>query len=185
MKCARCGKGIGVVRRGQPIADGYICYGCLDEMGYDNKEFKRSAKRWTLSYQDLKDGPAAYYEKSAKEFSDKYDAGEAAKFGIDLTHYKQLDSAQATENEIKIFAAICSVLADDGYDVDPLHIEPGTNGSLMIMLDDAVMMEYKSEPSVKWIRFPNESEEKIRIGGVGRINSLAPRISAAYEAVLV
>ena len=68
MKCERCGKGIGVVRRGQAIADGYICYGCLDELGFDKTKFKRSAKRWTLSYWEIKDGPMRiHYNQAARE----------------------------------------------------------------------------------------------------------------------
>ena len=66
MKCERCGKGIGVTRRGQALADGYICYKCLDELGFDKS--KRGVKRWTLSYWEIKDGPTRInYNRAARK----------------------------------------------------------------------------------------------------------------------
>ncbi|MBQ1571144.1 MAG: hypothetical protein IIZ78_08480 [Clostridiales bacterium] len=66
MKCERCGKGIGVTRRGQALADGYICYKCLDELGFDKS--KRSIKPWTLAYWEIKDGPNRInYNRAARK----------------------------------------------------------------------------------------------------------------------
>lgn len=66
MKCERCGKGIGLVRRGQALADGYICYQCLDELGFSKKD--RGAKRWALSYWEIKDGPdRIHYNRAARK----------------------------------------------------------------------------------------------------------------------
>ena len=66
MKCKRCGKGVGLTRRGQPIADGYICFPCLDELGFDKK--CRGAKRWTLAYWEIKDGPdRIHYNQAARK----------------------------------------------------------------------------------------------------------------------
>ena len=66
MKCERCGKGIGVTRRGQAIADGYICYKCLDELGFDKKD--RGVKRWVYSYWEIKDGPnRIHYNQAARK----------------------------------------------------------------------------------------------------------------------
>lgn len=68
MKCARCGKGIGVVRRGQVLADGYICYSCLDELGFDKSKFKRGIKAWPLAYWEIKDGPTRiHYNRAARK----------------------------------------------------------------------------------------------------------------------
>lgn len=64
MKCERCGKGIGITRRGQAIADGYICYKCLDELGFDKS--KRGVKRWEYAYWDIKDGPTRINYNRAK-----------------------------------------------------------------------------------------------------------------------
>lgn len=63
MKCERCGKGIGIVRRGQALADGYICYQCLDELGFDKAG--RGAKRWTYTYDQIKNGKAALFSRPA------------------------------------------------------------------------------------------------------------------------
>lgn len=59
MKCERCGKAIGLVRRGQAIADGYVCYSCLDELGFDKSE--RGVKRWTYTYDQIKNGKSALF----------------------------------------------------------------------------------------------------------------------------
>lgn len=68
MKCERCGKGIGVVRRGQMLHDGYICYSCLDELGFDKKKFKRGISAWPLSYWEIKDGPMRIkYNQAARK----------------------------------------------------------------------------------------------------------------------
>jgi len=68
MKCERCGKLIGVTRRGQALFDGYICYRCLDELGFENKgDYKRGIKPWTLAYWEIKDGPARInYNRAAR-----------------------------------------------------------------------------------------------------------------------
>ena len=62
MKCLRCGKGIGLVRRGQAIADGYVCYQCLDELGFDKSE--RGITRWTYTFDQIKDGKNALFSKT-------------------------------------------------------------------------------------------------------------------------
>lgn len=59
MKCERCGKAIGLVRRGQAIADGYVCYSCLDELGFDKSE--RGVKRWIYTYDQIKNGKSALF----------------------------------------------------------------------------------------------------------------------------
>lgn len=68
MKCERCGKLIGVTRRGQALFDGYICYKCLDELGFENKgDYKRGIRPWTLAYWEIKDGPARIkYNRAAR-----------------------------------------------------------------------------------------------------------------------
>ena len=66
MKCERCGKLIGVTRRGQALSDGYICYKCLDEIGFDKST--RSIKPWTLAYWEIKDGPTRInYNRAARK----------------------------------------------------------------------------------------------------------------------
>ena len=38
MKCKHCGKLIGITRRGQRILDGYICYKCMELLGFDKSD---------------------------------------------------------------------------------------------------------------------------------------------------
>ena len=65
MKCERCRKLIGVTRRGQALSDGYICYKCLDEIGFDKSA--RSIKPWNLAYWEIKDGPTRInYNRAAR-----------------------------------------------------------------------------------------------------------------------
>lgn len=55
MKCLHCGKGgIGLTRRGQAIADGVVCYDCLDKLGFSKSD--RTIKPWLLSYWEIENG---------------------------------------------------------------------------------------------------------------------------------
>ena len=66
MKCERCGKLIGITRRGQAIADGYVCYPCLDELGFRKSD--RSIKPWIYEYWEIKDGPMRIkYNQAARK----------------------------------------------------------------------------------------------------------------------
>lgn len=168
MKCEKCGRGVGLVRRGLRCSDGkYLCFECARDLGLDpGKDWKQSY--YLYSYEDIKDGLDAYNQR-------RWDAAakrEADSLGILLPHYRQLKKALATDLEMKLFSAMCAIWEDDGLDVARLVISPGERGSLLVLLDDVVVLEYKGEPQVRWIRFSG-SEEKIRIGNSARINSLA------------
>ena len=66
MKCKRCGKLVGVTRRGQAIADGVICYSCLDELGFRKSD--RTIKPWLYEYWEIKDGPMRIkYNQAARK----------------------------------------------------------------------------------------------------------------------
>lgn len=55
-----------MTRRGQALSDGYICYKCLDELGFSKKD--RGVKRWTLAYWEIKDGPDRInYNRAARK----------------------------------------------------------------------------------------------------------------------
>ena len=55
-----------MTRRGQALSDGYICYKCLDELGFSKKD--RGVKRWTLAYWEIKDGPGRInYNRAARK----------------------------------------------------------------------------------------------------------------------
>ena len=175
-KCVRCGKSF-FGRIKIKLADAEICSKCYDELGFDHKTglYIGSTYKWN----DIKDGYDAMREKE----NTKRLAIEAADAGLNLKLYKQLNAAGATDPEKRLLGAICSVLADEGRDIDVIDTALGDNGSLLLMIDGVVFIEYKSDSGVKWIRFDNEGEEKIRITGPARINAMANRIVAAYDSV--
>ena len=66
MKCKRCGKLVGVTRRGQAIADGVVCYACLDELGFRKSD--RTIKPWLYEYWEIQDGPMRIkYNQAARK----------------------------------------------------------------------------------------------------------------------
>ena len=176
-KCIRCGKSF--LTRGRiKLADADICYKCFDELGFDHKTgiYTGSLHKWD----EIKDGAAVMNQR-------KWDAEATKKaeaIGLNLKLYRQLNRAGATDPEIRLLSAICSVLADEGRDIDVIDVALGDNGSLLLMIDGVVFIEYKSDSGVKWIRFDNEGEEKLRITGPARINALASRVVAAYDSFL-
>lgn len=176
-KCIHCGKST-LAHGHVKLSDAIICGKCFRGLGFDNSDVLISS---SYKYEDIKDGRDAYYFKRHKAANDTYDENHADKYNISLPHYKQLDKAGATDNEKKIFASICAVLEDEGCDTSRLHISLADDNSLFVFVDNQIMLQYKSEPDVKWIRFLNESNEKVRIGGSRIINSMAPRIVEAYR----
>lgn len=167
-KCKRCGKAplLGLVK----IADAHVCKRCLEELGFADRidSYTASLYRWD----DVKDGIQAYWNRQ--------NAKTAASMGLTLKHYKQLNAACSTDLEDKLFAAMCAIWEDEDCDIDCLDIEATKKGSLLVLRDGVVILEYKGEPQVRWILFP-DSPDKVRIGNSGRINSLAKRLVAAYR----
>ena len=181
-KCVRCDRGgLGLLHSAIRLKDGnFICFKCFKELGYEPKDYITTAP-YMLSWNDIKDGRDAAGRKRQLQI---LEAG-ANDYGLDQKHYKQLFDADATDNEMKIFKAIMEILEDEDLDTDPLDISLADNGSLHVFLDGVLIIQYKSEPDVKWIIFPHESYEKIRIGGVAKIrNSLAPKVIEAYKSAM-
>lgn len=175
-KCVRCGKSF--LGRGKiKLADEEICFKCYDELGFDHKLGINIGSQY--KWNDIKDG---YDAMRAREYAAKQ-AREAASIGLNLKLLRQLHSAGATDPEIRLTSAICSVLSDEGRDIDVLDVALGDAGSLLMMIDGTVLIEYKSDEGVKWIRFNSEGDNKVRISGPARINAMADRVVAAYDAV--
>ena len=176
-KCVRCGKSF-FGRIKIKLADAEICGKCYDELGFNHKTgiYTGSLYKWN----DIKDG---YDAMRAKENTKRL-AAEAAEAGLNLKLYKQLNAAGATLPETRILSTICAVLLDEKRDVDVVDVALGDNGSLLLMIDGVVFIEYKSDSGVKWIRFENEGEEKVRITGPARINAMASRIVAAFDSAV-
>lgn len=182
-KCVRCGRsGMGILHQAVRLKDkNYICFKCYKELGGSPmKDMTIAALSYT--YDDIKDGFEAMSARNVANLLARTNDAEAERFGISRKLVSQLNEAGATDPEARLLGAICSVLADEDRDVDVLDVVLGHNGSLLVMIDGTVVIEYKSDSGVKWIRFPNESEEKIRISGPASINKMANRVVAAYDA---
>lgn len=177
-KCIKCG-GSFLTRGRIRLADADICFKCYDSLGFDHKTgiYIGNTYRWD----DIRDGQQALWARQHAAIA----AQEAAELGVSYKQYKQLDQAGATDMESKIFARICAILADEERDHDLIDVSLGNNGSLLLMLDGVVFIRYKADAGVKWIIFENESSEKIRIAGAGKLNSLAPRIVQAYDSATI
>lgn len=182
-KCIRCGRGgMGVLHQAVKLKDkNYVCFKCYKELGgQPMKDLTIAPLSYT--YEDIKDGFEAMSNRRLSETILSVNMDEAEQFGITLKLVNQLNKAGATDPEIRLLGAICSVLADEGRDIDVIDAALGNNGSLLLMIDGVVFIEYKSDSGVKWIRFDNEGEEKIRITGPARINAMASRVVAAFDA---
>lgn len=184
-KCIRCGRsGMGVLHQAIKLKDkNMICFRCYKELGGTPMKDITTAPL-TYSYDDIKDGFEAMANRRLSETILKANIDEANKFGITFKLVKQLNEAGATGPEKRLLGAICSVLADEGRDIDVIDVTLGDNGSLLMMIDGVVFIEYKSDEGVKWIRFVNEGEDKIRISGPSRVNAMATRIVAAYDSAI-
>lgn len=170
-RCIRCGASFWTHIKVK-LKDGYICGKCYKELGFSDFLLKD-----VHTYDEIKDGYGAYVERKNRQ----YWGQEAEKVGVTLPHFFQLSSVHATDMEKKIFAAIYAVLYDEGVDADAIEIASGGNGSVSLSVGGTVFITYKADEGVKWIVFENESPDKIRIAGAGRMNSLAPRIIEAYK----
>lgn len=170
-KCVRCGNSF-LMRRKVKLKDALICGKCYNELGFDNY-LVSDVYKWD----DIKDGYDAYRDRE----NQKYWISEAEKRGLTVPHYRRLFSSGATDMEVKIFATIYAILVDEGKDADAIDISSGDDGSLSLSVDGTIFITYKADGGVKWIVFENESPEKIRIAGAGRMNSLSPRIIQSFD----
>lgn len=169
-KCIRCGNSF-LMHRKVKLKDAFLCGKCYKELGFDNYLISESYK-----WDEIKDGYEAYQERKNREFWE----GEAHKKGLTLPHFSALNKIGATDTEVKIMSSIYAILKDEGKDAGLIEISAGDNGSVNLSVDGEIFLSYKADGGVKWISF---GDEKIRIGGAGRTNSLAPRIIEAFDKV--
>lgn len=174
-KCIRCGKSLLLSK--VKLADAEICGKCFDELGF--KEYRTVSTLY--KYDDIKNGYEEYQNIKNRQYWEQQDRADAAEFGVSPLQATQLRRISATDMEKKILGAIDSVLFDEDCDANLLEAALGHNGSVMLMLEGTVIIEYKADAGVKWIRFLNESEDKIKIGGPARMNALGSRIAKAYK----
>lgn len=99
MKCKRCGKGgIGVTRRGQAIADGVVCYSCLDELGFSKSD--RTIKPWLYEYWEIENGKSRInYTRAARKGKHEDWLRDNPEFAAVVDFLKGDDDDSPSENE--------------------------------------------------------------------------------------
>ena len=163
MKCERCGKGIGVVRRGQALADGYICYKCLDEIGCDKK---RSVMPWTLTYSEV--------------------IGEPKKPAVTFAHHGESRDVDCTDAEAEIFHIIKSRLDDMNYNTDCLKLVRKSDSYVSAVMESSGnyglmdLARFKYTDRAKWIKICPEFD-KIELKSVEDVANLSDALFAAYR----
>ena len=178
LNCERCGRGgMGLIHVAVKFKDKkYICIKCLKDLGHDHPV--RDSHYLSLSTSEDILHPEIRWERQRQEDCRR----RAERLDITPAQYGALDKAQATDFEIKVFSRLCALLEDEGCSSAALTVSSGTNGSLIVLLDGTVLLEYKGEPQVKWIRLSDDPDSKIRFGQLSKLNSLADRIVALYDA---
>ena len=175
-KCEKCGSGrmswwSGAIK----FKDGkYICVKCLKELGHEHP----LKDAYYLSLQSSEDilHPEIKWEKERQEAILR----RSERLAISPVQYESLEAAGATDFEISFFSRLCAILEDEECDADALLVTSGGGGSFMVFLSDVLLLEYKGEPQVKWIRLADDPDNKTRFGQISRLNSLADRIVSLY-----
>lgn len=177
-KCERCNVGgIGLIRSGVKFKDKkYICMKCLKELGHEHP-FKDAFYLSLHTSEDIMH-PEIRWERQRQEDCERH----AERLDITPEQYTSLDKALATDFEIRLFSRLCALLEDEGCDTAALTVSSGSNGTLLVLMDGTVLLEYKGEPQVKWIRLSDDPDNKIRFGQLSKLNSLADRIAELYRA---
>lgn len=176
-KCEKCGSGrmswwSGAIK----FKDGkYICVKCLKELGHEHPLKEASY----LSLQTSEDilHPEVRWAREWEETCKR----RADRLAISPAQYNSLDKSGATDFEMGLFSRLCAILEDEGCDADRLVVTSGGGGSLMVFLGDILLLEYKGEPQIKWIRLSDDPDNKVRFGQLSKLNSLADRIVAIYR----
>lgn len=163
MKCTRCGKGIGVVRRGQALSDGYICYKCLDEIGFDKK---RTVMPWPLTYREV--------------------IGESAAPIVTFSHYGETRDLDCTDAEAEIFHIIRSRFDDMNYNTDCLKLVRKSDSYVSAVMDSGSdygqmdLARFKFTDRTKWIKVCPDFE-KIELNDVEDVAKLSDALFAGYS----
>lgn len=170
MKCERCGKGIGVTRRGQALSDGFICYKCLDEIGCDKK---RSITPWPLTYREV----IGESTVSAKDIVSQY---------FRFAHYGEERDLDCTDAEAEIFHIIRSRLDDMNYNIDCLKLVRKSDSYVSAVMDSGSdygqmdLARFKFTDRAKWIKVCPDFE-KIELNDVEDVVKLSDALFAGYS----
>lgn len=170
MKCERCGKGIGMVRRGQALADGYICYKCLDEIRFEKK---RTVTPWSLTYREVIGEPSVSVEDLARSL-------------VKISHYGEERDLNCTDAEAEIFHIIRSRLDDMNYNIDCLRLVRKSDSYVSAVMEssgDYGLMDlarFKYTDRAKWIKVCPDFE-KIELHSIEDVAKLSELLFAGYR----
>lgn len=176
--CERCGRGgMRLMHGAVKFKDNkYICIKCLKELGHEHP-YKDAQYLSRHTSEDILH-PEIRWEREWKETCQR----RAERLDITPDQYEALDKALATDFEIKLFSRLCALLDDEGCSSEALAVSSGSDGSLLVLLGGTVLLEYKGEPQVKWIRLSDDPDNKIRFGQLSKLNALIDRIADLYRA---
>lgn len=176
-KCIRCGKST-ITRGHVKLADAAICTPCFKSLGF---KLTDTAGATIYKYDEIKDGADAYYNKKIEESAARYDEERNRDHNFRFANYGQMRDLDPTDEEMEMFETVCEILEDEGFDADKLKLVRKSDSYLTIVLGPTDVARIKYTDRVKWVLFPYGSNEKIRISGVGAINSHAPELVEAYQ----
>lgn len=177
--CERCGRGgMRTIHGAIKFKDGKcICIKCLKELGREHPYKDAFYLQLKTSEEILRP------EISQAKKWDEDCARRAARLYISTDQYKMLYNGNATEFEFKLFSRICQILDDEGCDSSVLTLGENGSGSLFVLKGDKMILEYKGEPDIKWLRLADAPDSKIRFGQLSKLNSLADRIVTIYRSL--
>lgn len=175
-KCIRCGKST-LVRGHVKLSDGAICTPCWRSLGFKITETSTSS---IYSYDEIKDGRDAYYQKQWAKSNAEYARRESERLGLYYADYDTLEALDCSDNEMKTIERICALLEDEDCSAKRISFERNPGAPLSAFVGDKKLFELKYTKDVKWIRI-GDNKDKNRITGPAGINKLADRLVDAYN----
>lgn len=184
-KCVRCGRGgMGLMHPALKLKDkSWICTKCYKDLGFDPKD-DMTLSRLLYTYDDIKDGRQAMYEKRNRE---RVKQAVLNSVSVTMT-YGERDRI-ATETELELNERILEIVEDHDLPATMLRCARFADDylSIVVDLDDvgshADLVRYKFTTRTAWVRLYPEYE-KIPIKSVDDIDSYVPEIVESFERLL-
>lgn len=145
-KCKRCGNVIKL--RAVTLSDGYVCYKCFEELGFQPSDRKYHTH---TSYDEIKCGKSAYIENLIETESAKDAKRVAEQLGFRIAHYGDEREIDATDEELEIFDTIKGMIV---YPSDQLRLVRKSDNYVTVMFGDWDLARFKYTDRAKWIAFP-------------------------------
>ena len=144
-KCLRCGAKIAL--RAVALSDGYVCYKCFEELGFDKSDRKTHTM---TAYDEIKDGKSVYITNLIDKYSGENSKDVASKIGFRLAHYGEERDVNETDEESEIFELIRSMVSNP----EQLDLVRVSDDYLTIKVGEWDLARIKYTERAKWIIFP-------------------------------